>query len=648
MIDGLKPYSDYKDSALPWLGKIPAHWTEKRAKYFYREVDERSTTGTEELLSVSHKTGVTPRPKHVTMFKAESNIGHKICRSEDLVINTMWAFMAALGVSRQVGVVSPSYGVYRPIRMGELHPQYIDRLLRIEAYKSEYLCRSTGIRASRLRLYPDEFLRIPILSPPPEEQSAIVRFLDHADRRIRRYIRAKRKLIELLNEQKQALIHQAVTRGLDPHIKLKPSGVKWIGDVPEHWEVQRCRYIFREVDKRSLDGSELHLSMSQKLGLVPSHQVDNRTLVSENYAGGKLCEVNDLVLNRLKAHLGVFSLARNDGVISPDYTVLRAIDICGVEYFEHLLKSPACRYELRVRAKGIVEGFWRLYTDDFYDIRLPVPPAEERNQIVARLAEIVADCEVVCTRADRECDLLREYRTRLIADVVTGKLDVREAAAQLDGQVVEEPSKRRSAKQPNKHFYRSVLAAEIVDRHQGERRFGRIKLQKALVLAEYHLQLTEIQSDLKRAAAGPFDNAMMRSIDAQLKKQKWFEAYKSEDAGYQYKPLKKRGSHQTYFDRYWSSKQADFDRLISLLKPMRTIQAEIVATLYSAWNDFLIDGEQFDDDRLVAEVLTNWHPKKERITRNRWHKAIQWMRDYELVPTGFGAHTQQATKKVKK
>src|SRR6266571_3654882 len=144
MIQELKPYATYKDVGLPWLGSVPAHWALRRAKYFYREVDERSATGEEELMSVSHLTGVTPRrEKNVTMFLAESNVGHKLCRPGDLVINTMWAWMAALGVARQVGLVSPSYGVYRPLASNNLLPDYADRLLRTAAYASEYTRRST-------------------------------------------------------------------------------------------------------------------------------------------------------------------------------------------------------------------------------------------------------------------------------------------------------------------------------------------------------------------------------------------------------------------------------------------------------------------------------------------------------------------------
>ena len=131
MIAGLKPYPDYQDTGHDWLGSVPAHWSLLRAKRLFREVDERSKTGKEELLSVSHLTGVTPRRlKNVTMFMAESNVGHKVCRPGDLVINTLWAWMAALGVTRHTGLVSPAYGVYRPIDGGGILPAYSDHLLR--------------------------------------------------------------------------------------------------------------------------------------------------------------------------------------------------------------------------------------------------------------------------------------------------------------------------------------------------------------------------------------------------------------------------------------------------------------------------------------------------------------------------------------
>ena len=212
---GLDPDVPLKPSGVDWLSDVPAHWELKRAKFFYREVDERSSTGGEELMSVSHKTGVTPRKKSVTMFMAESNVGHKICRPGDIAINTMWAYMAALGVARQVGIVSPSYGIYRPRGSQSFHPDYIDPLLRTESYRSEYLCRSTGITSSRLRLYPDSFLAIPLMCPPLEEQRQIVEFMGKATSDINSAIDRAHRQIELMQEYRTRLIADVVTGKLD-------------------------------------------------------------------------------------------------------------------------------------------------------------------------------------------------------------------------------------------------------------------------------------------------------------------------------------------------------------------------------------------------------------------------------------------------
>ena len=211
-----QPYPATKPSGVEWLGDVPTHWDLCPAKWYFREVDERSETGSEELLSVSHITGVTPRSeKNVTMFKAESNVGYKLCRPGDLVINTMWAWMAALGVSKQAGIVSPSYAVYRPHPSSRLLGNYADLLLRTTTYKNEYICRSTGIRSSRLRLYPEEVLRIKLLCPPLEDQHAIVEFTSKKSTNARRAIDLAHDELSLLREYRTRLIADAVTGKLD-------------------------------------------------------------------------------------------------------------------------------------------------------------------------------------------------------------------------------------------------------------------------------------------------------------------------------------------------------------------------------------------------------------------------------------------------
>ena len=211
-----QPYPATKPSGVEWLGDVPAHWEVRPAKWYFREVDDRSETGSEELLSVSHISGVTPRSeKNVTMFKAESNVGHKLCKPGDLVINTMWAWMAALGVSRQAGIVSPSYAVYRPHPSSRLLGDYADLLLRTTTYKNEYIYRSTGIRSSRLRLYPEEFLRIKVLCPPLEEQHSIVEFTSKESTNARRAIDLAHDELSLLQEYRIRLTADVVTGKVD-------------------------------------------------------------------------------------------------------------------------------------------------------------------------------------------------------------------------------------------------------------------------------------------------------------------------------------------------------------------------------------------------------------------------------------------------
>ena len=316
-----------------------------------------------------------------------------------------------------------------------IEPKFAGYLLDCPAAQTQKSLMGRGITI--MHIYSGQLKYLWLSLPPLPEQASIVRYLDHVDQRIRRYVAAKRKLIALLEEEKQAIINRAVTRGLDLNVPVRPSGVEWLGDVPEHWETMRARFIFEEVDTRSTTGRETHLSMSQVLGLVPSHLVE-QSLISDSYVGGKLCREGDLVLNRLKAHLGVFALAKQAGVISPDYSVFRKRGSVKMEYFLKVLRLPALRTELRVRAKGIVEGFWRLYTEDFFDIRLPVPSSGEQQAIIEYLNKTTADVDTAVARARRQIELVQEYRTRLIADVVTGKLDVREAAAQLPEEAGEE------------------------------------------------------------------------------------------------------------------------------------------------------------------------------------------------------------------
>lgn len=348
------------------------------------------------------------------MFKAESYIGHKLCWPGDLVINSLWAWMQGLGFSHYHGLVSSAYSVYR-LRPGfSGYGGFLHELLRSSAYKWELMTRSKGVWLSRLQLLDLAFLDMPILLPPVEDARAMVRYLDHVDGRIRRYIRAKQKLIRLLEEQKQVIIHRAVTRGLDPNVCLKPSGVEWLGKVPAHWEVKRLKWVTRLQRgydlpaERRIPGPFPVVSSG---GIIGSH--------SEARSRGP-----GVVMGRYGSTNAVFFLETD---YWPHNTALFVTDFQGN-------RPRWCYFMLRTISKAdhsrksAVPGVDR---KDLFDIFVTAPPVSEQDAIVAWIETASEPLDGGAASAQREIDLLREYRTRLIADVATGKLDVREASAAL-------------------------------------------------------------------------------------------------------------------------------------------------------------------------------------------------------------------------
>ena len=391
-------YPAYKPSGVPWLGDVPSHWEVRRLRTVsdmrVSNVDKHTREG-EIPVRLCNYTDVYKNDhiKQGMVFMGATALMDEIERFRlergDVLITKDSEAWDDIGVPALVMdsaddlICGYHLALLRPSK--EMLGAYLARALESKTVAYQFHVEANGVTRYGLTHNGIQSVLIPL--PPLAEQATIVRYLDHADRRIRRYVSAKRKLIALLEEERQAIINYAVTRGLNPDVHLKPSGVEWLGDVPAHWEIMRARFLLNEVDVRSTAGTETHLSMSQVLGLVPSHLVE-QSLVSDSYVGGKLVEEGDLVLNRLKAHLGVFALAKQSGVISPDYSVFRKRSLMKMEYFEQVFRLPVLRTELRVRAKGIVEGFWHLYTDDLFDIRLPVPSFPEQQAIVDYLGNL--------------------------------------------------------------------------------------------------------------------------------------------------------------------------------------------------------------------------------------------------------------------
>ena len=350
----------------------------------------------------------------MTMFKAESYMGYKLCWPGDLVINSLWAWAHGLGVSQRHGIVSSAYGVYRPLPM--VDPQFIHLLVRSIPFQWELQVRSKGIWLSRLQLTDEAFLGAPFPFPHLPEQQAIVRYLDHADDRIQRCVAAKQKLIALLEEERQAIVNRAVTRGLDPNVRLKPSGVEWLGYVPEHWGVRRLKTICGMKSGEGITAESI-----EDVGEYPVYGGNGL----RGYASSYTHDGAFALIGRQGALCGNVHIARGKFWAS-EHAVVAALD-GGHEigWFGAILTAMNLnQYSIAAAQPG-------LEVERILNLHLPVPPPQEQKDIANDIEMISAGIDAAIACARRKIELVEEYRTRLIADVVTGKLDVREAAARL-------------------------------------------------------------------------------------------------------------------------------------------------------------------------------------------------------------------------
>ncbi|GAB1342930.1 hypothetical protein MASR1M101_20570 [Gemmatimonas sp.] len=274
--------------------------------------------------------------------------------------------------------------------------------------------------------------RVPL--PPLAEQTAIVRFLGWANGRLDRAIQSKRKVIALLGEQKQAIIHHVATRGLNPSVPLKSSGIPWLGEFPAHWDLAPLRALFSEINDRGHEDEPM-LSVTIKRGVLPQAELLQngvaRDSSNEDKSNYKFLLPGDVGYNKMRAWQGAFGVSRHRGIVSPAYIVMRPTVRADGDYYHFLFRTPAFSKVAESYSYGIASDMWSLRPEHFRLIVVPVPPKSEQSAIGVRLHGVSEDFNTAINALEQEILLLREYRTRLVADVVTGKLDVREAAARV-------------------------------------------------------------------------------------------------------------------------------------------------------------------------------------------------------------------------
>jgi type I restriction enzyme, S subunit len=430
---GLTPYSDYQTVEVPWLKSAPSHWEVLRGKWLFVYRKELNTNRLNtNILSLTLRGVVNNDPNNPEGLVPKDYASYQIFRKNDLVfklIDLENIQTSRVGLVHEDGIMSPAYLRLSLQKTGNIKfffYQYYDLYLRVVYNKL-----GAGVRST---LSKSDLLNLPLLVPDLEEQNAIVNFLDSYERLVKQYIRGRQAQIKLLNQQKQVIIQDVVTRGLDSSVALKSSDIDWLDKFPQNWKTHRLKNLFTEIDDKTKTGTETLLSLRMYQGLVPHNTVSNKPITSKNVIGFKRTRPNEIVMNRMRAASGLIAVTPMPGIVSPDYAIFRQIVDLNPDYFVHLFKTPLMRAKFRSESKGLgtgQSGFLRLYSDRFGIIKVPVPPIEEQNAFVAYLEDELRELNRAIEKINDEVELIREYRTRLISDVVTGKLDVREAAKNL-------------------------------------------------------------------------------------------------------------------------------------------------------------------------------------------------------------------------
>lgn len=414
-------YESYTESGAEWIGNVPVNWMMKRAKYIWRETSETSDDGSEQLLSVSQKNGVIPR---VEQSRSEDLTGYRIVHAGELVSNIMLAWMGALGVSNHEGIVSPAYSVYR--LQIEADQRFLDYLYKTDAYLAEFARRSSGVVPSRWRLYTEKFGEVLTLLPPLPEQRAIAAFLNRKCTAIDEAVRIKETQIKLLRERQQILIQQAVTRGLNPDVPMKDSGIDWIGEIPAHWEVRRSKFLFRQ-SRELARKDDIQLSATQSYGVIPQEQfeelVGRRVVkISTNLAKRKHVELNDFVIS-MRSFQGGLERAYATGCIRSSYVILKPAPQVNPDFFGYLLKISRYIHALQITGNFIRDG-QDLTFENFADVDLYIPPYQEQAEIAAHIKRGCGSIDNAISIKQDQIATLKEYKTSLINSAVTGKIKV--------------------------------------------------------------------------------------------------------------------------------------------------------------------------------------------------------------------------------
>ena len=412
---------EMKDSGIEWAGVIPNTWNINKGKYFM-ELLTRPTLETDEVITCFRDGEVTLRSKRreegFTVSLTEA--GYQGIEIGDLVVHGMDGFAGSIGISDSRGKATPVLNVLDT----EQNKRYMMYLMRTMAYCELFLSLATGIRVRTCDTNWKKLREIDYILPTIPEQKAIADFLDEQCAEIDSLISDIQSQIEALEEYKRSVITEAVTKGLNPDVEMRDSGIAWVGDIPAHWLVEKVKFHLQRNEPRN-PGDKQVLSVYREYGVIPKDsRDDNHNVTSEDTSNYKYVVPGNLVINKMKAWQGSMGVSEYEGIVSPAYFIYKFTDNQIMPKYLHYLFRSCYKDEFRRISGGIREGQWDLSPYEFSNTLLLIPPTDEQNRIVSYIDARISEIEFAITEKKQQIETIEEYKKSLIFEYVTGKKEV--------------------------------------------------------------------------------------------------------------------------------------------------------------------------------------------------------------------------------
>lgn len=631
---------EMKDSGIEWIGEIPANWKVSLLKFSIRWKSEKGQPDAE-VLSLYRDLGVVPKNSRDDNHNVTSldTSGYKVVDIGDFVINKMKAWQGSMAVSKYAGIVSPAYHVCE-ITNPDIYKEYFHHLLRNPAYIPEYLRLSTGMRTGQWDLGFDDFKNIPFIIPPYDEQIQIVKKIDHKCSEIDSVIADTQKTIEEYKALKQSIITEAVTKGVRGERKMKDSGVEWIGDVPEEWEVIPVKYVAEF--QPSCDMS--NLTDDSIITYLPMEHLKNGYYIQNTAFYGSVASSltpfmnGDIVMAKVtpcfeNGNIAIMNdLSSGVGMGSSELFVYRPLDV-QTKYLLYwlqniLFKQAACATMTGTGGLKRVSPYFAKHS------KMTLPCYKEQLEIIRYLDEKCTSLDKLIESKQQLLTELESYKKSVIYEYVTGKKECGIAVAQVT-QAAIVPFYPAAISTKRVRFAQAVLMAKVLDKcHKG---MGRVKLEKTMYTIETIIGF-DFETEYVRQVAGPLDESLYKCEGIISRVNHWYTVCASQH-GVSYKPTKNADKYQSYYCRYFRNYNTEIERIIDIFASYTTEQAEVIATLLAAWNDAIIEGKSFTDTDIVNDVLNNWSEEKKRFSKDVWLRAMDELRKKDLMPKGYGKKT---------